>query len=131
MTDPGGRANGRVDGRTGGRTGERWGGWPCAARDPVRRGTNVGWAPFLVAPVSPGSPISQMAFVTSDTHPLASLSARSGVDAASASLGCDVAELLRREGELFRHSGTTRTRTYGMNVPFMQLERHGWNIHAV
>src|SRR5690242_13596302 len=27
--------------------------------------------------------------------------------------------------------GTVRTRAYDVNVPFMQLERHGWDIHAV
>ncbi len=31
----------------------------------------------------------------------------------------------------FRHTGTARTRPYGMNVPFMQLERHDWDIHIV
>jgi hypothetical protein len=31
----------------------------------------------------------------------------------------------------FGHSGTGRTKTYDVNVPFMQLERHGWGIHAV
>ena len=31
----------------------------------------------------------------------------------------------------FRHSGTARTRSYGVNAPFMQLQRHGWDIHAV
>src|SRR6478672_7116408 len=34
-------------------------------------------------------------------------------------------------GANFRHSGTVRTKSYGLNVPFMQLERHGWDIHAV
>ena len=29
------------------------------------------------------------------------------------------------------HSGAARTKTYGVDVPFMQLERHGWDIHAV
>jgi hypothetical protein len=29
------------------------------------------------------------------------------------------------------HAGTARTKTYDVNVPFMQLERHGWDIHAV
>ena len=29
------------------------------------------------------------------------------------------------------HSDVARTKTYGVNVPFMQLERHGWDIHAV
>ena len=29
------------------------------------------------------------------------------------------------------HSGPARTRPYDVNVPFMQLERHGWDIHAV
>ena len=28
-------------------------------------------------------------------------------------------------------AGIVRTKTYGVNVPFMQLERHGWDIHAV
>ena len=31
----------------------------------------------------------------------------------------------------FRHTGTARTRPYGVNVPFTQLERHGWDIHIV
>jgi hypothetical protein len=31
----------------------------------------------------------------------------------------------------FRHTDTTRTRPYGVNVPFMQRERHGWDIHIV
>jgi hypothetical protein len=31
----------------------------------------------------------------------------------------------------FRHFSTTRTRSYDVDVPFMQLERHGWDIHAV
>jgi hypothetical protein len=30
-----------------------------------------------------------------------------------------------------RHSGTAHTRSYGVNVPFMQLERRGWDIHAL
>ena len=30
-----------------------------------------------------------------------------------------------------RHSGTVRIKTYGVDVPFMQLERHGWDIHIV
>jgi hypothetical protein len=30
-----------------------------------------------------------------------------------------------------RHSGIARTRSFDVNVPFMQLERHGWDIHAV
>src|SRR5690348_10323624 len=29
------------------------------------------------------------------------------------------------------HSGSARTRSYDVNVPFMQLERRGWDIHAV
>ena len=28
-------------------------------------------------------------------------------------------------------AGIIRTKTYDVNVPFMQLERHGWDIHAV
>jgi hypothetical protein len=32
---------------------------------------------------------------------------------------------------VFRHSGTARTRSYGVDVPFMQLQRHGWDIHIV
>jgi len=31
----------------------------------------------------------------------------------------------------FSHSGTVRTRSFDVDVPFMQLERHGWDIHAV
>ena len=31
----------------------------------------------------------------------------------------------------FRHPGTARTRSYGVDVPATQLERHGWDIHAV
>ena len=39
----------------------------------------------------------------------------------------------RREdtGANSAHPGTTRTKTYDVDVPFMQLERHGWDIHAV
>ena len=29
------------------------------------------------------------------------------------------------------HYGTVRTKTYDVDVPFMQLERHGWDIHAL
>ena len=114
MTNP---ADGRPGGRTAGArtagvaTDERRADGPGAARDPVRQGTSVGWAQFLVPLFLLLFSVSQMAFVTSDTHPLASLSAGRGVDAASASLGRGVAELLGCEGELFRHSGTTRTRT--------------------
>jgi hypothetical protein len=32
---------------------------------------------------------------------------------------------------VFRHSGTARTSSYDVNVPFMQLQRHGWDIHIV
>ena len=28
-------------------------------------------------------------------------------------------------------AGIIRTAAYDVNVPFMQLERHGWDIHAV
>ena len=28
-------------------------------------------------------------------------------------------------------AGTVRTKTYDVDVPFMQLQRHGWDIHAV
>src|SRR5689334_15769562 len=28
-------------------------------------------------------------------------------------------------------SDTSRTKTFDVNVPFMQLEQHGWDIHAV
>ena len=28
-------------------------------------------------------------------------------------------------------AGNIRTAAYDVNVPFMQLERHGWDIHAV
>jgi hypothetical protein len=28
-------------------------------------------------------------------------------------------------------AGIARTTAYDVNVPFMQLERHGWDIHAV
>jgi hypothetical protein len=31
----------------------------------------------------------------------------------------------------FRHSDTARTKTYGVDVPAMQLERRGWDIHAL
>jgi hypothetical protein len=31
----------------------------------------------------------------------------------------------------FSYSDTPRTRSYDVDVPFMQLERHGWDIHAV
>jgi hypothetical protein len=31
----------------------------------------------------------------------------------------------------FSHAGTARTRSFDVNVPFMQLEQHGWDIHAV
>ena len=30
-----------------------------------------------------------------------------------------------------RHFGTVRTRLYDVDVPFMQLEQHGWDIHAI
>ena len=30
-----------------------------------------------------------------------------------------------------RHSDTVRTNSYGVDAPFMQLQRHGWDIHAV
>ena len=30
-----------------------------------------------------------------------------------------------------RHFSIARTRSYGVDVPAMQLERHGWDIHAV
>src|SRR5690242_439075 len=39
--------------------------------------------------------------------------------------GCEI------ERADFRHSGTTGTRSYDVDVPFMQLEQHGWDIHAV
>jgi hypothetical protein len=35
-----------------------------------------------------------------------------------------------REGDI-SHSGTARTRSFDVNVAFMQLERHGWDIHIV
>jgi hypothetical protein len=31
----------------------------------------------------------------------------------------------------FRHFDAIRTTSYGVNAPFMQLERHGWDIHAI
>ena len=31
----------------------------------------------------------------------------------------------------FRHSGTARTRSYGMDAAFMLFQRHGWGIHVV
>src|SRR5689334_750316 len=31
----------------------------------------------------------------------------------------------------FSHFSTVRTSSYDMDVPFMQLEQHGWDIHAV
>jgi Thiamine pyrophosphate enzyme, N-terminal TPP binding domain len=30
-----------------------------------------------------------------------------------------------------RHSGTARTRSYGVNVPAMPIERHEWDIHVI
>jgi hypothetical protein len=29
------------------------------------------------------------------------------------------------------HSGTASTRTFDVNVSFMQLQRHGWDIHVL
>jgi hypothetical protein len=29
------------------------------------------------------------------------------------------------------HSRTARTGSFDVNVPFMQLERHEWDIHAI
>ena len=29
------------------------------------------------------------------------------------------------------HSGTASTRSFDVDVPFMQLQRHGWDIHAL
>jgi len=34
-------------------------------------------------------------------------------------------------GAPFRHSGTTRTRSYDMDAAFMLFQVHGWDIHAV
>jgi hypothetical protein len=31
----------------------------------------------------------------------------------------------------FRHSGTVRTRSKGVDAAFMQFQRHGWDIHAL
>jgi hypothetical protein len=31
----------------------------------------------------------------------------------------------------FCHSGTARTRSYGVDAPAMLLQQHGWDIHAV
>ena len=31
----------------------------------------------------------------------------------------------------FRHSGTARTRPYGMDAAFMLFQRRGWGIHVV
>jgi hypothetical protein len=39
--------------------------------------------------------------------------------------------LQRRPSLAFCPAGIIRTTAYDVNVPFMQLERHGWDIHAV
>ena len=31
----------------------------------------------------------------------------------------------------FRHSGTARTRSYGVDATFTLFQRRGWDIHAV
>jgi hypothetical protein len=45
----------------------------------------------------------------------------------------DVAGLVRRVvcGCTACPAGIISTATYDVNVPFMQLGRHGWDIHAV
>jgi hypothetical protein len=45
----------------------------------------------------------------------------------------EVAGLVRRIVRRFATcpSGIISTAAYDVNVPFMQLEQHGWDIHAV
>src|SRR5690242_462426 len=44
-------------------------------------------------------------------------------------LGADDETARRKESD-FGHSDTLRVKAYDVNVPFMQLGRHGWDIHA-
>ena len=64
-------------------------------------------------------------------HAISSHSCHSGISRPSRSSRASPASLPRRHKTDSSHSRPVRTGSYGVDVPAMQPERHGWDIHAV